>query len=75
MEVPADLLRPAGNKLEIEVTNLAANRIRDLDRRKVAWRIFRDINLVNIKYKPFDASNWPVFDSGLLGPVVLHESR
>ena len=75
VEVPADLLKPSGNELEIEVTNLAANRIRDLDRRKVAWRIFRDINLVNIKYKPFDASNWPVFDSGLLGPVVLHEGR
>ena len=26
---------------------------------------------VNIAYKPFDASNWPVFDSGLLGPVTL----
>lgn len=75
VHVPADLLKASGNELEIEVTNLAANRIRDLDRRKVAWRIFRDINLVNIKYKPFDASVWPVFDSGLLGPVVLHEAR
>ncbi len=75
VEVPAELLKPSGNELEIEVTNLAANRIRDLDLRKVEWRIFRDINLVNIKYKPFDASAWPVFDSGLLGPVVLHEIR
>jgi len=64
-------LRPAGNRLEIEVTNLAANRIRDLDRRKVAWRIFHDINFVNIGYKPFDASNWPIFESGLIGPVRI----
>lgn len=51
--------------------NLSANRIRDLDRRQVPWRVFHDINLVNIKYRPFDASDWPVLDSGLLGPVVL----
>ena len=55
----------------IEVTNVAANRIRDLDRRGVKWRIFKDINLVNINYQPFDASNWPIRDAGLLGPVTL----
>jgi len=64
-------LRPTGNCLEIEITNLAANRIADLDRQKVRWRFFHDINFVNIGYKPFDASNWPVFDSGLIGPVKL----
>lgn len=69
--IPAALLKASGNVLEIEVTNLAANRIRDLDQRKVPWRIFKDINFVNIGYKPFDASQWPVFDSGLLGPVSL----
>jgi hypothetical protein len=56
------------------VTNLSANRLRDLDRREVPWRIFHDINLVNINYKPFDASVWPVMDSGLLGPVTLATS-
>jgi hypothetical protein len=64
-------LKPRGNLIEIEVTNLSANRIRDLDRRKVAWRTFHDINFVNIAYKPFDASDWPVAESGLLGPVTL----
>ena len=59
------------NKLEIEVTNLAANRIADLDRRGVDWKKFHNINFVNIKYKPFDASLWPPMNSGLLGPVVL----
>ena len=71
LPIPADLIRPQGNLLEVEVTNLPANRIRDLDRRKVRWRIFHDINLVNIQYRPFDASNWPIFDSGLLGLVSI----
>jgi hypothetical protein len=64
-------LRPTGNVLEVEVTNLSANRIRDLDRRGIEWRIFRDINFVGIDYKPFDASRWPVRPSGLPGPVAL----
>lgn len=64
-------LRPTGNLLEVEVTNLSANRLRDLDRRRVPWRIFRDINFVNLDYKPFDASGWPLAPSGLLGPVRL----
>jgi hypothetical protein len=64
-------LRRRGNRLEIEVTNLSANRIRDLDRRGVAWKVFKDINYVNFAYKPFDASAWPVRLSGLLGPVTL----
>ena len=64
-------LRPTGNVLEVEVSSLAANRIRDLDRRGVEWRIFRDINFVGIDYKPFDASRWPVRPSGLPGPIAL----
>jgi hypothetical protein len=64
-------LRARGNLLEVDVTNLSANRIRDLDRRHVAWKIFHDINYVGIDYKPFDASAWPVRPSGLLGPVTL----
>ena len=68
-------LKPKGNILEIEVTNLAANLIRDLDQRKVNWKYFYDINVVNINYKPFDASDWPLFDSGLLGPVLLYPQK
>ena len=64
-------LQPTGNVLEIEVTNLSANRIRDLDVRKVPWKIFRDINYVGIDYRPFDASGWSLRPSGLLGPVLL----
>jgi hypothetical protein len=69
--VVVDNLKPTGNTLEVEVTSVAANRIRDLDRRGVKWKTFRDINFVNINYKPFDASDWPLTDCGLLGPVTL----
>jgi hypothetical protein len=58
-------------RFEIEVTGVAANRIRDLDRREVRWRIFEDINLVNINYREFDASEWPTRPLGLAGPVTL----
>lgn len=72
-QLPVGRALSAGkNTLEIEVTNLAANRIRDLDRQGVNWKYFYDINVVNIDYKPFDAGDWPLFDSGLLGPVVLY---
>jgi hypothetical protein len=66
-----DDVRPRGNRLEIEVTSTAANRIRNLDRRGVPWKTFRDINFVSITYQPFDASNWPLHEAGLLGPVTL----
>ena len=59
------------NTIQIDITNLAANRIRDLDINKVNWKYFYNINVVNINYKPFDASDWPIFDSGLIGPVKL----
>jgi len=65
------LLRPGRNTLEIDVVNLAANRIRDLDRRKVNWKYFYDANVLNRNYQPLDASTWPLLDSGLLGPVTI----
>ncbi len=64
-------LKPGKNVLALEVTNTAANRIRDLDQRKVLWKKFYDTNVVNITYKPFDASTWALQPSGLLGPVTL----
>jgi hypothetical protein len=71
-EVPVgNFLLPGKNTLEVEVTNLPANRIRDLDRRQVNWKYFYDINIVSQDYKFLDASDWPLRDSGLLGPVRL----
>ncbi len=68
-------LKPSGNRLEIDVTGVAANRLRDLDRRGVNWRLFEDINIVGIDYKPLDASAWPVRPLGLRGPVMLTPLR
>ncbi len=69
--LPAVHLTAEGNALEVEVTNVAANRIRDMDIRGVEWKKFHDINFVNLNYRPFDASGWPVRPAGLLGPVTL----
>ncbi len=64
-------LKPGTNVIEIEVTNLPANRIRDLDVRKVDWKIMKDINLASLRYRALDASAWQPEPSGLLGPVRL----
>jgi hypothetical protein len=64
-------LKKGDNTIEIEVTNLSANRIRDLDIRKVDWKIMHDANIVTPAYTPFDASRWPLQPSGLLGPIRL----
>ena len=64
-------LHPGENTIEIEVTNLPANRIRDFDKRGVEWRIFEDINIVNVFYSPMQYDVWDVTPSGLTGPVTL----
>ena len=64
-------LVPGRNVLEIDVTNLAANRIRDLDRRGVVWKKFGNINVASIRYQALDTTNWKDRESGLLGPVRL----
>lgn len=66
-----EYLKQGLNTIDIEVTNLSANRIRDLDIRKVNWKIMRDANIVTPAYTKFDASTWPIQPSGLLGPVKL----
>ena len=64
-------LKAGDNEIRIEVTNLPANRIADMDRRGVRWRIFKDINMVDIHYKPSDYSSWEQVPSGLNSPVFL----
>jgi hypothetical protein len=65
------------NTLEIKVSNLMANRIADMDKRKVNWKKFYNVNFparLRSNRGPdglFDASNWPPRDSGLIGPVTL----
>ncbi len=70
LSIPTELLQKRNN-IEIEVTNLSANRIRYLDKTKTDWKNFYDINMVDIRYQPFDASQWLPTPSGLLGPVQI----
>ncbi len=64
-------LRPGENLIEIEVTNLPANRIADMDRQGIPWRKFKEINLVDINYKSTGYGHWDPVPSGLLGPVKI----
>ncbi len=61
------------NVLEVDVTNLPANRISDYDRRGVEWRKFHEINFVSITYKDVRFDTWAPVPSGLLGPVTVCE--
>ncbi|TCD05630.1 glycoside hydrolase [Pedobacter frigidisoli] len=64
-------LKAGENTIKVEVVNLMANRIRDMDLKKIQWRNYHEINFVNINYKEFDASNWSIMPSGLIGPVTI----
>jgi hypothetical protein len=65
------------NKLEIEVSNLMANRIADMDRKGINYKKFYNINFParirdNSDEKGlFNASGWAPAPSGLTGPVIL----
>ena len=64
-------LKAGENEVRIEVTNLPANRIADLDRRGVKWRKMEDINVVNINYKKTLYNEWEPVPSGLASTVKL----
>ncbi len=64
-------LVPGINRIEVEVTNLPANRIADYDRRKKDWRIFKEINIVDLDYQKKQYDNWEPVPSGLNSPVRL----
>lgn len=68
-----EYLKNGENLIEIEVTNLPANRIRDYDQRGVQWRNFHEINFVSITYKPTKFDQWEIMPSGLLGEVKISE--
>jgi hypothetical protein len=75
--VPPESLRQGVNMLEIAVTNLAANRIADLDRRDPGWKRFYNINYAALRAEnrgkdgKFNAAHWKPRASGLLGPVTM----
>lgn len=65
--------RKGRNEIRIEVTNLPANRIADMDRRGVRWRKMKEINVVDINYKKTTYEGWEPVKSGLNGKVELYE--
>ncbi len=67
--------RPGRNEIRIEVTNLPANRIAEMDRRGVPWRKFHDINVVDVRYKHTTYEKWDPVPSGLNGSVILWKIR
>jgi len=70
LQIPENIIKEK-NELKIEVRNVSANRMIYLDKQKINWKRFYDINMVDIQYKSFDASLWKPVDAGLLGPVIL----
>ncbi len=74
--IPTDSLK-AQNTLVVEVSNLMANRIIDMDKSGVDWKKFYNVNFPaklrqdRNKEGLFDASGWNLKDSGLMGPVEL----
>jgi len=68
--IPENILKKK-NKIEIEVTNLSFNKVIDLDRKAVPWKIFHEINFVNIQYEPYNASAKQPVAAGLLSNISL----
>ena len=64
-------LKAGNNEIRIEVTNLPANRIADLDRRGVKWRKMEEINVVDINYHRTTYDQWEPVASGLNTDVKL----
>ena len=68
-------LKVGENEIRIEVTNLPANRIADLDRKGIPWRKMEEINVVDINYKKTTYDQWESMPSGLNSEVRLIKSE
>lgn len=71
-----DILVATTNILEVKVSNSMANRIAWMDRKKMTWKKFYNINFParkpeNVKNNLFDAAGWRPEPSGLTGTVRL----
>lgn len=66
-----NLLKEGDNVIRIEVTNLPANRISDLDKKGVKWRKMEEINVVDINYKKTTYDEWAPVESGLHSKVTI----
>ncbi|MDB4582052.1 glycosyl hydrolase [Draconibacterium sp.] len=76
LTIPQNLLNET-NELKIQVTNLMANSIIDLEKNGVNYKKFYNINFAARKREnvgpdgTFTAINWEPLKSGLIGPVSL----
>jgi hypothetical protein len=75
LAIPEGLLKQE-NLLQVKVASLMANRIADMDRKEIPWKIFYNINMSarrkeNVLNGVFDARHWKPIPSGLAGPVQL----
>ncbi|MFC5411244.1 glycosyl hydrolase [Larkinella bovis] len=74
--IPKDQVK-ATNTLTVFVSNSMANRIADMDRERINWKKFYNINMsARLRENRgadgnFTAEKWKPRDSGLLGPVTL----
>jgi hypothetical protein len=64
-------IKSGSNTIKVEVTNLAANRIAELDRQGVVWRKFKEINVVDLNYKKTSYAEWQTVPSGLNSEVRI----
>ena len=70
------LLHEGDNRLRIEVTNLPANRISQMDRDGIVWRIFKDVNILDVVNGSTSQSgityeSWQLMPSGLNSRVEI----
>ncbi|NID10031.1 glycosyl hydrolase [Fibrivirga algicola] len=74
--VPKQAMK-ATNTLVVTVSNSMANRIIDMDKNRLVWKKFYNINMsARLKENRgadgnFTAENWDLKSSGLLGPVTI----
>ncbi|MFD1144375.1 glycosyl hydrolase [Larkinella insperata] len=74
--IPKDQLK-ATNELTVFVSNSMANRIAELDRERINWKKFYNINMsARLRENRgadgnFTAEKWKPRESGLMGPVTL----
>ena len=64
--ISAARLKPGIHRLTVDVCNLPSNRIADMERRGVRWRIFKDANIASVTgAKDFSFAGWQTDPSGL----------
>lgn len=65
-------LKEGENRIDVDVTNLQANRIAEYDRQGKKWKIFKDANVASVtNSRKVDFSDWETVPSGLNSKVTL----